>query len=229
MANSALEILRKRFVGGVLVVIPLIVTYVALKFLFESIDGILSPVIYDIFGYSIFGQGALITLVLILIVGIFSHSIFGATIIRAGEKILVRAPGVRTIYMAAKQLLEAVTMPQRKAFKQVALIEYPRKGVYSLCFVVGNPKLKINTEQSELIALFIPSTPTPVSGAVIMAKPEEVTLLDMTIEEGIRFLVSGGIISPELMTGKSARGSITPAGGKEAKLNSPENSGGIKA
>ncbi|MCH9031552.1 MAG: DUF502 domain-containing protein, partial [candidate division Zixibacteria bacterium] len=180
MANSALEILRKRFVGGVLVVIPLIVTYVALKFLFESIDGILSPVIYDIFGYSIFGQGALITIVLILLVGFFSHSLFGATIIRAGEKVLNRAPGVRTIYIAAKQLLEAVTLPQGKAFKQVALIEFPRKGVYSLCFVVGNPKLKIDIEQSEMITLFIPSTPTPVSGAVIMTKPEEVTLLDMT-------------------------------------------------
>lgn len=228
MANSALEILRKRFVGGVLVVIPLIVTFVALKFLFESIDGILSPIIYDQFGYSIFGQGVVATVVLILLVGIFSHSIIGATIIRAGEKLLVRAPGVRTIYMAAKQLLEAVALPQRKAFKQVALVEFPRKGLYSLCFVVGNPDLKINSEQSEMITLFIPSTPTPVSGSVILAKPEEVVLLDMTVEEGIKFLVSGGIASPELLAGRMAKEFMATVKIDKTKLDSSENAGGIK-
>ena len=171
----------------------------------------------------------MLTVALILLAGIFSHSIFGATIIRAGEKLLVRAPGVRTIYMAAKQLLEAVALPQRKAFKQVALIEFPRKGLYSLCFVVGSPNLKVNTEQTEMITLFIPSTPTPVSGSVVLANPEEVVLLDMTVEEGIRFLVSGGIASPDLMTGRLARKNVITAASDDTDQNSPENAGGIKA
>ncbi len=195
-------ILKRNFISGALVVAPLILTFILLKFLFETIDGVLAPIVTHIVGYSIPGLGLITTILLILLVGLLTRNLVGSRLLHWGEKLLNSFPGVRTIYGAAKQLVEGVTLPNKQAFKQVVLVEYPRRGVYALAFLVKRPQLRVNGDEKSMACLFVPSTPTPVSGMVILAPLEDVVLLNMTIEEGFKFLVSGGIASPQALSGR---------------------------
>ena len=197
-----LEALRRYFVSGTLVVAPLIITFVAIRFLFETVDGLLRPVMEKALQYDLPGLGLITTVLLILLVGIIACSYLGSRSLRFGERVLSMFPIVRPIYLAAKQLVDGIAMPKSRAFKEVALIETPRKGLYSICFVVNRPTLQIGDEWREKVCLFVPSTPTPVSGTVVIADPGEVILLDMSVEEGIKFLVSGGIASPQTLRGR---------------------------
>jgi len=196
LSNTVLSILKRHFVSGVLVVVPLILTYLVLKFLFQTIDGILQPILHPALGYFVPGLGVITTLLLIILAGFFTRNIVGARIYRVGDRLLVRMPIIRPIYSAAKQLLEAVALPTTQSFKEVALVEYPRRGVYALCFIANRLRLGSGESSRECISVFIPSTPTPISGIVIIVPADQVLPVAMTVEEGIKFLVSGGVASP---------------------------------
>ncbi len=198
--NSIVVAVKRYFVSGVLVVVPLILTYIVLKFLFEALDGILQPVIHRFFGYFVPGLGVLTTILLVILAGVFTRNYVGARLYRVGEKVLIRIPIIRPIYSAAKQLLEAITGPSIQSFKEVALVEYPRPGVWALCFISNRMNIEVDGAPQEFVAVFVPSTPTPVSGMVIIVPKEELYITNMTIEEGIKFLVSGGVASPELIS-----------------------------
>lgn len=201
--NKIIAVIKRNFVSGVLVIVPIILTYIVLKFLFKAIDGILQPIIFKIFGYYVPGLGIFTTILLIILAGIFTRNIIGAKLYRTGDKILARLPIIRPVYSSAKQLLEAVTGPSVVSFKEVALIEYPRRGVYALAFISKRVKINTNGTERDYCSVFVPSTPTPISGMVIMVPAEEVITLDMTIEEGIKYLVSGGVVSPDLLKQKT--------------------------
>jgi uncharacterized membrane protein len=190
------DVIRRQFLSGVLVVVPLILTYVVLRFLFESIDGILSPIVQRLFGYHVWGLGIIFTLLLILLTGFFTRNLVGAKLYRCGDKVLTRTPIIRIFYLAAKQLIEAITRPHISSFKEVVMIEYPRKGTYALGFATARVRLDKSTDK-KYIGVFIPSTPTPVSGIVIFVPEEEVKSTELTIEEGIKMIVSGGIVAPK--------------------------------
>jgi len=192
-------LLKKYFISGVLVVVPLILTYIVLKFLFDTIDGILQPVIHELFGYYIPGLGLAVTLLLILLAGILTRNYVGARIYKIGERVLSKLPIIRPIYYSAKQLLESVTEPSIKSFKEVALVEYPRKGSWSIGFISNYVEIENNDTKQKHISIFIPSTPTPISGMVVLLPVDEVLLLEMSVEEGVKFLVSGGVVSPEII------------------------------
>ncbi len=195
-------LLKRYFVSGVLVVVPLILTYIVLKFLFETVDGILQPLIHKLFGYFVPGLGIAITLLLILLTGILTRNYVGARIYKIGERILTKLPIIRPIYSSAKQLLESVTGPSVKSFKEVALVEYPRKGSWVIGFISNHFTIAINEKKINHISVFVPSTPTPISGMVVILPVEDVHPIDMTIEEGIKFLVSGGVAAPDLIKTK---------------------------
>lgn len=191
------NVIRRQFLSGVLVVVPLILTYVVLRFLFESVDGILSPLIQKALGYTIPGLGIITTLLIIILAGFFTRNILGATLYRYGDRILARTPFIRIFYLAAKQLIEAITVPQIKTFKEVVMIEYMRKGLYAIGF--ATTKMKFENGQfgtKKLVGVFIPSTPTPVSGIVVFVPEDEVVPLNISVEQAVKLLVSGGIISP---------------------------------
>lgn len=202
-ANSIIVAIKRYFLSGVLIVVPIILTYIVLKFLFEAIDGILQPILYRILGYSVPGLGIFTTILVIILAGVLTRNFIGAWLYKRSDRMLVRMPIIRPIYSAAKQLLEAVTIPSTRSFKEAALIEYPRRGIYALCFISKRVDLEINGETRVFVTVFIPSTPTPVSGVVIMAPADEVMPVNMTVEEGIKFLVSGGVASPELIRSTS--------------------------
>ncbi len=192
-------LLKKYFISGVLVVVPLILTYIVLKFLFDTIDGILQPVIHELFGYYIPGLGLAVTLLIILLAGILTRNYVGVRIYKIGERVLSKLPIIRPIYYSAKQLLESVTEPSIKSFKEVALVEYPRKGSWSIGFISNYVEIENNDTKQKHISIFIPSTPTPISGMVVLLPVDEVLLLEMSVEEGVKFLVSGGVVSPEII------------------------------
>ncbi len=203
--NEITVSLKRYFVSGVLVVVPVILTYIVLKFLFESIDGILQPLIFNVLGYYIPGLGIFTTLLLIMLAGVLTRNFLGARLYRLGESVLERLPIIRPIYSAAKQLLEALAKPSMTSFREVALIEYPRKGIYALCFVSHRIRIENDQQAGKYATCFIPSTPTPVSGMVVMVPHDEVYTVNMTVEEGIKFLVSGGVASPALIERTNAK------------------------
>ena len=191
-----LDTIRRMFVSGVLVIVPIIATVIVLNFLFHTVDGILSPILERFLGYSIPGMGLLATILLILLAGAFARNVIGSRLFSVGELLFVRTPLVRTVYSAAKQLVEAVTVPQRKVFQRAVLVEYPRKGIYAIGFAAAETNLQDGPLTGKLVAIFVPSTPTPVTGFVIMVPADEVYELDISTENVIKMLVSGGIATP---------------------------------
>ena len=200
-AGETKRIIRTRFVSGLLVVIPLILTFVLLRALVESIDGLLRPLVIKILGhgYDFPFIGVAVTLAIIILAGIFTTNVLGGRLVKLWEMMIYRIPIVRFVYGSVKQLIQALTVPQNKSFKSVVMVEYPRKGAYALGFLVNELESNKTERGSKLLSVFIPSTPTPISGFVILFPEEEVVHLSMTIEEGIKFFVSGSIISPSVL------------------------------
>jgi uncharacterized membrane protein len=198
-SGKVLDTIKRYFISGVLVVVPVILTFIVLRFLFEAIDGILGPYLSELLGYYRYGLGVLTTLLIILLAGVFTRNLIGARIYRVGDRILAQVPLIRPIYTASKQLLAALTRTDAGSFQEVALIQYPREGLFSLCFISQRIRIKIDGEPKEFCTCFIPSTPTPISGMTVMVPAEQVTTVDMTIEQAVSFLVSGGVASPELI------------------------------
>lgn len=201
--SHAMATVKRQFISGMLVVVPLILTYLVLKLLFDAIDGILQPLIEGVVGYYVPGLGVITTILLILLAGFFTRNFIGARIYRIGDRILERMPIIRPIYSAAKQLLEAIAQPTHQSFKAVVLIEYPRRGSWVLAFLSNRMEVDIGGEIRRLVSVFVPSTPTPISGMVILVPEDEAQLLEMTVEEGVKFLVSGGVASPGLIKRRS--------------------------
>jgi uncharacterized membrane protein len=192
------DIIRRQFLAGVLVVVPLILTYVVLRFLFEAVDGILSPLIFKLLGYNIPGLGIITTILIILLTGFLTRNIIGSKLYHYGDRMLSRTPLIRIFYLAAKQLIEAVSVPNIKTFKEVVMIEYPRKGLYAIGFATTQIRF-INGKDGGrgLTGVFIPSTPTPMTGIIVFIAEEEINRLKITVEEGLKLIVSGGIVSPK--------------------------------
>ena len=224
MMSQITSILKRYFISGVLVVVPIILTYIVLKFLFETIDGILQPLLFRVLGYFVPGLGVLTTILLILLAGVLTRNYVGARLHSLGERLLIRLPFVRPIYSAAKQLLEATTGHGTESFKEVVLVEYPRKGVWALGFISNQIVVKVSGTTSSYTTVFVPSTPTPVSGMVIILPLEDIHRLDMTIEEGIKFLVSGGVASPQMIQEKDYSGHIEDKEEVRETRKSPDGS-----
>jgi uncharacterized membrane protein len=189
--------LRRYFLSGILVIVPLIITVWVLRFLFIRVDGLLSPFLTKLLGYNIPGLGVVATIILIFLAGFLTANVIGLRLFRIWEIFLIKTPLVRTIYGSSKQLVEAMTTTEKESFKQVVLVEFPRKGMFCLGFLTRGIEVERKDTKDELMAVFIPSTPTPFTGWTMLFPKGEVFPLDMTIEEGIKFFVSGGIASPE--------------------------------
>ncbi|EQB62781.1 MAG: hypothetical protein RBG1_1C00001G0360 [candidate division Zixibacteria bacterium RBG-1] len=194
--------IRRQFLSGVLVIVPIILTFIVLRFLFRSVDNLLSPVIAQIIGREIPGLGILATIVIIFIAGILTTYLGRSRLFNIWEIFFIKTPIVRTIYSASKQLMEGIALPDKKAFQQVVLVQYPREGIYNLGFVANRIENQLVEQSKELIVVFIPSTPTPFTGFVALFPKDQVIPLELTIEEGIKYFVSGGIASPKKLVPK---------------------------
>lgn len=214
IASKVKMVIKKQFMAGLLVTVPLIATYFVLRFLFESLDGILSPLLVRWLGYNIPGVGAAVTILLILLAGIITTNYLGSKLYVWGDKFLVRTPLVRIVYTAAKQLIESMVSPSAKAFSDVALVEYPRKGMYAVGFVSGETRVQHGPTEEKMRMVFIPSTPTPFTGLVLLLPESDIHPIDITVEEAVKILVSGGIVTPDRIIMKT--GGISQEGADAA-------------
>ncbi|MDH7577942.1 MAG: DUF502 domain-containing protein [Bacillota bacterium] len=187
--------LRKYFLTGILVLLPLIITGYILIFAFNLVDGILRDLIQLLTGRDLPGVGFLIMIGLVLLAGLFGTNVVGRRLIAWGEEILRRIPVVKSIYTATKQVMEAFALQRREVFQRVVLLEYPRRGLFSLGFITGEAPAEITGRvKKELLNVYLPATP-PTAGVFLIAPREELIFLEMSVEEGLKLLVSGGIIT----------------------------------
>ena len=194
--------LRRYIVAGLLVWVPLGVTLFVLNLFVDIMDRtlLLLPPDYrpeNILGFNIPGLGIVLTLVVLIITGVLVANLVGRSLVSFSEGLLNKIPLVRTIYSAAKNFAEVLFTDTSQAFKKVLLIEYPRKGVYSLCFQTSTELAEIQTRTSEdVICVFIPTTPNPTSGFILMVPKSGVIELDMDVEAALKMVVSLGVVVP---------------------------------
>lgn len=198
--------LRNVFITGLLITLPIALTYFILQFLFKNLDA-LSPVFTKILidlgapipeGYRIPALGLVITLLIVLAVGWFTTNFFGKRLIQLGENIVGKIPFVRRIYKGSKQVVQSIAHADTRAFRKVVLIEFPRRGMLAIGFVTGEARGEVQENTFEdVLNVFVPTMPNPTSGFLVFAPPEELTEIDMTIEDGVKYVVSGGIVTTE--------------------------------
>ncbi|TIS97462.1 DUF502 domain-containing protein [Mesorhizobium sp.] len=208
--TSGMTRLRNYFLTGFVVCAPLAITaYIAWSFI-GWVDSWVKPYIPARYNPDTYlptpapGFGLIVALVLITLIGFLTTNIVGRAIVLFGERLLGRMPLVRGIYGSLKQIFETVLSNKGDMFRQVGLVEYPRKGVWSLVFVASEKETEINQkldrEGDPLIAVFMPCTPNPTTGFLMYVPKSDVVLLDMTIEDGAKLIVSAGLVAPEVKT-----------------------------
>ena len=197
VASGVKRRLRELFLVGLAVVLPLLVTYLLLRFLFETLDRILDPIIQGTLGRRVPGLGVLATLAIIFVVGILTTNIVGRKLVAMTEGLLLRIPLVKNVYSASKQLFDAVTLPGKKAFRQVVMLEYPRQGVYALGFITATQAKGFQDLVGEpTVNVFIPTAPNPTSGFFLVVPERSVIPVPISVEEALKLIVSGGLIVP---------------------------------
>jgi uncharacterized membrane protein len=194
--------LRSYLFAGLVVWLPILVTFVILRFIIDLLDQTISllPKVYqpeNFLGMHIPGFGVLLSLALLIFTGIVVTNILGQRVIRWSESILEHIPLVRSIYMAAKQIIQALFASNSEAFRKVLLIEYPRKGLWTLAFQTGGSYEELDDRVGkEVVSIFVPTTPNPTSGFLMVVPKEEIIELNMTVEEALKFIISLGVMHP---------------------------------
>ena len=193
-----LRVLRKNFLTGFLIVVPLTIAVWILWWLFSSIDNLLQPIIALIFGKEITGLGFAISLVLIYVIGIIASNYVGRKIIQSVEKLLTKVPVFRQIYIGAKQVIEGISGAgmNKAAFREVVFVEFPRKGMTTLAFITNEV---IDKDDRRLYAIYIPTAPVPTSGYFEMVTEDKITHTDISVDEGIKIVISSGMILPDMV------------------------------
>ena len=210
---------RGYFLAGILVTAPIgitiYLTYVFLTFVDSKVTGIFPDQWYSaLYGQTTFpGIGIVIALLFFVVVGWFATNILGRVFIRLSEYILASMPVIRTVYGAIKQIFETVMASQSQAFREAVMLEYPRRGVWSIGFVTGRTTGEIQRETAQAtVNVFVPTTPNPTSGYLLFVPQQDLRYLDMSVEEAVKLVVSAGIITPP----DRSAGDNKAAGGKGA-------------
>jgi uncharacterized membrane protein len=204
---SGMTRLRNYFLTGVVVCAPLAITaYIAWSFI-QWVDSWVKPYLPSAYNpdnylpFAVPGFGLIVALVLITLIGFLTANIIGRSIVHFGESLVARTPLVRGVYRALKQIFETVLSNKTTMFSTVGLVEYPRKGVWSLVFVAGEKETEINARLDKpgdpLIGVFMPCTPNPTTGFLMYVYKSEIVLLDMSIEDGAKLIVSAGLVAPQ--------------------------------
>ena len=194
--------LRRYLVAGILVWLPLGVTIVIVRFLISLMDKslVLIPRQYnpeEWLGVGIPGLGVILTIILLLLTGVLTANIVGRTFVGGWESLMDRIPIARSIYSAAKNFAEIVFSDSGNAFKKVLLVEYPRKGIYTLSFQTATDVGEIQGRVGEdVVCCFVPTTPNPTSGFIIVIPKKDTIELDMEVDEAAKLIMSLGVVIP---------------------------------
>lgn len=200
--KSLMVIIRHYLLSGLLVWVPVWVTFVVLRFLVTTMDQtlLLIPLKYrpeNLLGFNIPGLGVIFTLIILLVTGIIAANIFGKYLVDIWDRIIERIPLLSSVYKSVKQVMETMLSPEGKAFRKAMLVEYPRKGMWSVAFQTGEVYQELsNKTGEELVSVFIPTTPNPTSGFLMVMPKKDTIELDMKVEEAFRLVISLGVVHP---------------------------------
>lgn len=195
--------LRNYFFAGILVTAPIGLTIYLVWLFVGVVDGWVTPLIparYNPATYLPFGVpgfGLIVAIVGLILIGALTSNLAGRLFLRMSDRLLARMPVVRGLYSAIKQLTETIFGSRSTAFRQVVLIEYPRRGIWGMAFITGVTEGEVQElTDTEVVNVFVPTTPNPTSGFLLFVPRRDVVILNMTVEEGIKMVISGGIVSP---------------------------------
>lgn len=194
--------LRRYLVAGLLVWLPILVTVLVLKFLIDLVDSslLLLPAAIQpesLIGFRIPGLGIVLSGAVLLATGMVVTNLFGRSMVRMWEGLLARIPVVRAIYSASKQLAETLFSGKGKSFRKVAMVRYPHPGTWALAFVTGDGLTEACAKTGrELVNVFVPTTPNPTSGFFIMVPRDDMIELEMSVDTGIKLILSAGAVVP---------------------------------
>jgi len=212
---------RNRFFTGVIVAIPIVATFLAVSWVVTKIDqnvfalvpASLNPETY--LGFAVPGLGIIVSIILLFLLGIVASNFIGKSLIKSGENLLERVPVVSPIYKSLKQIVQTVAAQKDRAFRDVCLIEYPKKDVWAIGFVTADlsgPPAKALGD--DMVCVFVPTTPNPTSGFLLFVQKDTIQILDMTPEEGAKMIISGGMVSGTPVT------DVALLGGEKAPIPS---------
>jgi uncharacterized membrane protein len=196
--------MKKYFITGLLVLVPVVITFWVLSSLIQTMDQSLLLLPEDwrpkkLFGFSMFGLGALLTLVVIFVTGLIATNIFGQQIILLWEAMLSRVPVVKSIYSSVKQVSDTIFSDSSNAFRQALLVEFPRKGVWTVAFLTGEPGGDVkNHLKGDFVSVYVPTTPNPTGGYFLMLPKDEVVELDMSVDQALKYIISMGTVEPSI-------------------------------
>lgn len=193
--------IRHYFATGFLITLPVFLTLYLLFIIFRFIDEIFGKVvnfyIKQHLGFAVPGVGIIVGIIIVFAVGFTAANFFGKRIMRALEGWFLRFPFIRQIYPSAKQIVDSFMSKDSPAFKKVVLVQYPSKGIWSIGFLTNESFKEVNEKTGrDLLHVFIATTPSPLTGYLVLIPREDVQYLEMSIEEGVKLIISGGIVKP---------------------------------
>ncbi|MDE2889017.1 MAG: DUF502 domain-containing protein [Gemmatimonadota bacterium] len=204
---------RGTLIAGIALLVPVAVTFIVLRIIFQWIDGLAQPLVKRIFQTEndVFGLGLVLTLILIWLAGLLAGNVFGKRLIGKGDDLIKRLPVIGSIYGPVKQFMESVVSPDEdRGFNRVVIAEYPSDGLWILGFATGD--IPMDEDGRIGCCVFIPTSPNPATGWTVVFPPEKVRNVSLTVEEAMQMIVSAGVVIPDAL--KS-----TPSGEPDAPLS----------
>ncbi len=198
-----MNLIRKCFLTGLLVLVPLAITVWVLNIIISTLDQSLLFVPQrwqpsNLVGFDIPGFGAILTIVIVFVVGLLANNLIGNYILRLWEKLLHRIPVVSSLYGSVKQVSDTLFSSSGNAFRKAVLIPYPHANSYTIGFLTGAPGGDVkNHLVGDYVSVYVPTTPNPTSGFFLMMARENVVELDMTVDAALKYIVSMGVVAPE--------------------------------
>ena len=208
--------MRKYFVTGLLILVPLGITLWVLNLIISTLDQsvLLLPERWRpavLIGLDIPGMGAIVTVVFVFLVGLLTRNFIGKQIVNVWEKLLTRIPIVSSIYSSVKQVSDTLFSSSGNAFRKAMLVQYPREGSWTIAFLTGTPGGDVkNHLVGDYISVYVPTTPNPTSGFFLMMPRADAVELDMSVDEALKYIVSMGVVAPEHIVAASKNLKVVP-------------------
>ncbi|MGH8225781.1 MAG: DUF502 domain-containing protein [Gammaproteobacteria bacterium] len=208
--------LKRWFAYGLLIWVPIAVTVFVVRFLLDLFDKLLGfvPAGYrpeHLWGFGIPGLGLLLAIVLLIVTGLLASNLVGRSIVAGLDRLMARIPFVRAIYGGSKQVAATLFAGETKAFRRAALVPFPTRGSYSIGFITSHRLGEVQEKTgAEIVSVFVPTTPNPTSGFILLVPKEDVIELEMTVEEALKMIVSLGVVVPEWPRSERDRLVATP-------------------
>jgi len=214
--NNLLGQMRKYLITGVLVLVPFVVRIYIMYAFFQITDGLLGVAVSRAIGYRVPGMGLILTALICVSVGMIAQNYFGKRLIASVDNSLEQIPGVRSLYNGIKQVADVIVRNTRSEFKRVVMLEYPKEDSWVLGFVTGDFVLQAGSDRldDDMISVFVPTTPNPTSGFLLIISKKKIIDTHMDIEDAMKIVISGGLVQPgrlpEQTTGETAEDFVIP-------------------